>query len=103
MGDDSKEETRGEKRQLAVALQYAEGDRAPHVVATGAGVIAQRILELARENEVPIHEDDTLVDVLSRLDLGYEIPPETYRVVAEILAFLYRSDEAWRKRKLAKK
>ncbi|MCB0325359.1 MAG: EscU/YscU/HrcU family type III secretion system export apparatus switch protein [Bdellovibrionales bacterium] len=87
------------KRKRAVALQYGEGDKAPKVVATGAGEIAKRILELAAENNVPIREDDSLVDILGKLDVGYEIPEETFRAVAEILAFLYRTDEAWRKRK----
>ncbi|MCB0359608.1 MAG: EscU/YscU/HrcU family type III secretion system export apparatus switch protein [Bdellovibrionales bacterium] len=86
-------------RQRAVALRYAEGDRAPKVVAAGAGEIAKRILELAREHDVPIRQDDTLVDILSKLDIGYEIPAETYRAVAEILAFLYRTDAEWREKK----
>ena len=88
-----------DKPKRAVALRYEEGMRAPTVVAAGAGEIAKRILELAQENDIPIQKDDTLVDILSRLNLGYEIPPETYRAVAEILAFLYRTDEAWRKSK----
>lgn len=87
------------KRKQAVALRYAEDDNAPRVVAAGAGEIAKRILELAEEHGVPIHRDDSLVEILSKLDLGYEIPPETYRAVAEILAFLYRTDDAWRKKK----
>ena len=93
--------TAKEKRKKAVALRYAEGDRAPKVVAAGAGEIARRILELAQEHNIPIQENSTLAEILSKLDLGYEIPPETYRAVAEILAFLYRTDEAWRKRKEA--
>ena len=84
---------------MAVALRYAEDDQAPRVVASGAGEIARRILELAQEHGVPIEKNDTLTDILARLDLGYEIPAETYQAVAEILAFLYRADEAWRKRK----
>lgn len=95
------EETKTHKRKHAVALRYAEEDRAPRIIASGAGEIAKRILELAEENNIPIHEDDSLVDILAKLDLGYEIPPETYRAVAEILAFLYRTDEAWRKKKEA--
>lgn len=87
------------EKKKAVALRYDEGMSAPSIVATGAGEIAKRILELAEEHQVPVERDDTLVDILSRLQLGYEIPPETYRAVAEILAFLYRTDEAWRKRK----
>ena len=87
------------KRKRAVALQYAKEDRAPKIVATGAGEVARRILDLAKQNNIPVRQDDSLVSILSKLDIGYEIPPETYRIVAEILAFLYRTDEEWRKRK----
>ena len=87
------------KRKRAVALSYEEGDRAPKVIAAGAGEIAKRILELAQENDIPISQNEPLVDILAKLDLGSEIPKETYRAVAEVLAFLYRTDEAWRAKK----
>lgn len=78
-------------RPRAAALHYdPERDRAPRLVARGDGRIAERILALAREHGVPVHEDRALVDVLARLDLGSEIPPELYRAVAEIIAFVYR-------------
>src|SRR5689334_8160044 len=93
------DEFQPKKRHQAVALQYAQGSKAPKIIATGAGEIARRILELAEQHNVPVKRDDALVDILSKLDLGYEIPPETYRAVAEILAFLYRTDAEWRKRK----
>lgn len=86
------------KRQKAIALKYDIGEKAPHVVAAGAGEIAKKILEMAKEHNIPIQENDSLVEILSKLDVGYQIPPETYRVVAEILAFLYRTDSLWRKR-----
>ena len=86
------------KRQKAVALRYDTGDKAPHVIAAGAGEIAKKIIEIAAENNIPIREDDTLVEILAKLDVGTQIPAETYRVVAEILAFLYRTDAAWRKK-----
>lgn len=89
------------KRKHAVALKYGEEDRAPKIVASGAGEIAKKILEIARENKIPIREDDSLADILTNLDVGFEIPPETYRAVAQILAFLFRTDEAWRKKKEA--
>lgn len=89
------------KRQKAVALKYAVGEGAPRVIATGAGEIAKRIIELAQENNIPIQQDESLTSILSKLDLGFEIPPETYRVVAEILAFLYKTDDEWRKKKEA--
>ncbi len=88
------------KRKHAIALRYEESDRAPVVVATGAGELAKRIVELATEHGVPIKTNDTLVDVLSKLQVGTEIPPETYKIVAEILAFLFRTDAAWREKKI---
>jgi flagellar biosynthesis protein len=74
-----------------VALRYTPGkDSAPRVVAKGRGYLADRILELARAHNIPVREDKNLVQILSRLDLDQQIPPELYRVVAEILAFVYR-------------
>lgn len=76
----------------AAALRYRRGeDRAPVVVAAGQGLVAERILAIAREEGIPIHQDRALVDTLSRMDLEEEIPAELYLVVAEILAFIYRA------------
>jgi flagellar biosynthesis protein len=75
----------------AVALRYdAPRDKAPVVVAKGQGTMAERIIELARSNHVPIHEDRNLVQVLSALDIDKQVPPEAYQAIAAILAFLYR-------------
>jgi len=75
----------------AVALKYRPADsHAPRVTASGTGVVAERIIELAREHGIPVKDDPDLVEVLSRLDLNEEIPPELYVVVAELLAFVYR-------------
>ena len=75
----------------AVALNYdSETNRAPKVIAKGEGLIAERIIELARENDVPIKEDPDLVQVLSQVDLNQEIPPSVYKVVAELLAVVYK-------------
>lgn len=80
-----------EKRKRAVALRYnAEKDTAPRVAAKGSGKVAEKILQIAEEYNVPIKDDPQLVEVLSTLDLYHEIPPELYRAVAEILAFVYR-------------
>lgn len=77
----------------AVALKYEpERSSAPVVVAKGQGLLAEEILHKARESGVPVQEDASLVEVLSKLDLEQEIPPELYRLVAEILSFVYRSD-----------
>lgn len=77
----------------AVALNYDENLKAPEVVATGQGIIAEKILEMAAASGVPIKEDPVLVDALSQLDLGQEIPPELYTVVAEILIFIMKMDK----------
>lgn len=90
------------KRQKAVALKYKQGEKAPQVIASGVGEIARRILELAEHNGIPIRRNDSLVEILSKLKIGWDIPPETYRAVAEILAFLYRTDEAWKNHNLKK-
>lgn len=77
----------------AVALKYEpEQGAAPTVIAKGQGVIADEILRRAQENGVPVQEDSSLVEVLSKLDLDQEIPPELYNLVAEVLSFVYRSD-----------
>ncbi len=79
------------KKPKAVALKYEkEKDAAPRVVAKGRGFVAQKIMETARAHRVPLHEDKNLVEVLEALDLETEIPPELYRAVAEVLAFIYR-------------
>ena len=80
-----------EKVKKAVALKYErEKDRAPRLVAKGVGTVAERIVELARESGVEILEDEELVEFLVALDVGDEIPPELYRAVAEVLAYVYR-------------
>jgi flagellar biosynthesis protein len=79
--------------QKAVALRYQPGqDAAPVVKAKGSGWTARKIVETAAEHGVPIQQDASLVEVLSKLDLDQQIPPELYQLTAEILAFVYRSD-----------
>jgi len=73
---------------LAVALHY-NGNGAPRVVAKGGGVVADRILETAREHTIPLQEDAALAASLSRLDLGTEVPRELYVAVAHVLAFAW--------------
>jgi len=80
-----------EARKKAVALRYDPlKDPAPRVVGKGQGLVAERILQIARDNNIPIHEDPDLVEVLAALELGRLIPEELYAAMAEILAFLYR-------------
>jgi flagellar biosynthesis protein len=78
-------------QKQAVALRYEpRKDRAPKITGKGRGHLAERILELARQHNVPIRQDKNLLQILSRLDLYQEVPPEVYQAVAEILAFIYR-------------
>ena len=76
----------------AVALAYRSGDAAPRVVAKGGGHIAQEIIRLAREAGVYVHESQDLVTLLMHVDLDEHIPPALYIVVAELLAWLYRTE-----------
>lgn len=79
------------ERIKAVALKYASGeDSAPRLVAKGRGLIAEKILELARKHGVPVTEDHDLIEALSALDIYEDIPEELYKAVAEVLAFIYR-------------
>ena len=92
MADRYKKKT-GEKAKTAVALSYMPGDAAPKILATGKGAVADRIIEAAKEADVPTYKDDKLADTLSRLEIGDMIPPELYEVVAEILVFVNDMDK----------
>lgn len=82
-------------RKRAVALRYDETkEQAPRVVATGGGYLAERIIEVAEENGVHIQEDPDLVALLAKLDVNTEIPGELFGAVAEVLAFVYRLNQA---------
>jgi len=84
----------------AVALRYSPGqDASPVVVAKGKGHIAETIMQKAKEHGVPVQEDASLVEVLSKLDLNQQIPQELYQLVAEILSFVYRTDSRARDRR----
>ena len=84
------------QQKKSVALQYDDKkpESAPKVVAKGSGEIAEKIIELAGENNVPIYEDKALVEVLSEIELDREIPPELYKAVAEILAWVYKAHKS---------
>jgi len=80
---------------LAVALRYRqEEDNAPRIVASGRGLVAKKILEQAREHGVPVQENPEVAQLLAGLEIGREIPPELYGVIAEILAFVFTLDSA---------
>lgn len=81
------------KIKQAIALEYDPGEEAPKVIASGKGILAEKIIEKAKEANVPVHKDDKLADTLSRLEIGDMIPPELYEVVAEILVFVDAMDK----------
>lgn len=82
-----------DKPKQAIALSYEKGAEAPVIVAAGKGLIAEKIIETAKKSDVPLYEDSKLADTLSRLEIGDSIPPELYKVVAEILVFVDRMDK----------
>lgn len=82
--------TPDKQRQMAVALAYHNGDAAPKVVASGRGLIAQAIIERAKEHGVYVHESEELVGLLMQVELDQHIPPQLYLAVSELLAWLYR-------------
>lgn len=91
-----------EKRKIrqAIALEYdPNDDQAPKVIASGKGNLADKIIEKAKESKVPVHKDSKLADTLSRLEIGQEIPPELYEVVAQILVFVDAMDKIRAKQK----
>ena len=86
------------KVKTAVALGYdPDKDNAPTVIASGKGALAERIIEKAQENEIPVHEDDKLAGTLANLGIGEAIPPELYEVVAEVLVFVDAMDKIMQK------
>ncbi|SES74728.1 flagellar biosynthesis protein [Oceanobacillus limi] len=83
-----------EKRQKAAAIQYDQNrDQAPKITANGKGIIADNIIEKAKESNVPILEDSSLVELLAELNINEKIPEDLYQAVAEVFAFIYRTDQ----------
>ena len=78
------------KQDMAVALKYQpKTGNAPRVTAKGKGKVAEKIIEIAKENNIHIHNDPDLIEILSQLDINDELPPDLYVVAAELLAFVY--------------
>ncbi len=88
-----KRQKRIDQVRRAVALQYdPETRQAPSIAASGKGWLAERIINLARDNQIPVVEDKALVKVLGNLSLGEEVPRELYEAVAAIYAFIMEAD-----------
>lgn len=96
-----KKDTKNSKRNKAVAMRYDQvKDRAPKILAKGSGKLAERIIEEAKEHDIPIYEDAGLTEALSYLGLGDDVPENLYDLVAQVLAFVYQLDEKWREKYL---
>ncbi len=79
-----------DKHQKAIAIKYEKGiDCAPRLLAKGRADVAEKIIAIAEENNIPVYEDRDLALLLEALELDMEIPPELYHAVAEVLAFIY--------------
>ncbi|MDX8046922.1 EscU/YscU/HrcU family type III secretion system export apparatus switch protein [Gracilibacillus sp. S3-1-1] len=86
------EQERYKKR--AAALRFdPESEVAPRLTASGKGYVAEEIIERAKENNVPIQSDPSLVQMLSEININEQIPEELYQVVAEVFAYIYQIDK----------
>jgi flagellar biosynthesis protein len=94
---------RSEDRK-AVAIRFdVEKDKAPKILAIGKGSIAEEILRVADENKIPLYEDQHLANLLAKLQIEEEIPAELYKLIAEVLAFIYQLDIMAKKREKIQK
>lgn len=98
----SNQDKEGNLNKTAVALQYNPEDNAPKVIASGKGYLADKIIEVASNENVPVHKDAKLSESLSTLTIGDMIPPELYEVVADVLVFVDEMDKLKRKLDLDK-
>lgn len=97
MTNQSDNQNQPEPKQ-ATALKYDVGSsQAPEVVATGTDEIAQEIVKVAQEHDVPVYKDPSLAKALGQLELGSMVPAELYKAVAEVLVFVYSLDQAHKK------
>lgn len=90
----SKSDSKAGKAQSrrAVALQYGAGDAAPVIVASGMGYLAEKIVSVAVEHDVPVYEDDSLATILTQFQLGQELPEELYQAIVEIYVYFLNFD-----------
>ena len=94
-GRSSNQSSNAIMQRKAVALKYeAERDNAPRVIAKGRGHVAEHILETAQKNSVPVYQDKTLVNMLMALEIDREVPPELYKAIAEVMAYVYKMDKS---------
>jgi flagellar biosynthesis protein len=99
MAEEKAKGKQAEARRAAIAMRYdVESDKAPLILATGRGAVADEILRIAEENKIPLYENKDLANLLGKLEVDTEIPPQLYVLVAEILFFVYKLDKMSEKR-----
>lgn len=81
------------EKKTAVALEYEPSDKAPKVIASGQGYLAEKILDVAEQENIPVHQDEKLAKSLREIEIGEYIPPELYQVVADVLIFVDAMDK----------
>ena len=98
-GEPLEEPAKPADRKAAIALRYdTDKDKAPLIIASGRGAVADEILRIAEDNKIPLYEDPELAKLLAKLELDTEIPAELYTLVAEVLFFVYKLDRMAEKR-----
>ena len=91
------EEKKGNRSAIAVRYDI-EKDKAPLIIATGRGIVADEIMRVAQDNQIPLYEDPKLTKLLSQIELDTEVPKELYVLVAQVLFFVYKLDKMAEKR-----
>lgn len=81
------------EKKTAVALEYEPMDKAPKVIASGRGFLADKILDVAKQEDIPVHRDEKLARSLQEIEIGEYIPQELYQVVADVLIFVDAMDK----------
>lgn len=93
--DERNQKSEDVAQRKAVALKYdMQQDMAPRVIAKGRGHVAEHILATAQKNSIPVYQNKTLVNMLMALEIDREIPPELYKAIAEVMAYVYKMDKA---------
>lgn len=87
-----------EKQKKAVALGYTGGKSVPEILAVARGLLVERLLKIAEENSITVYRNADLAETLSALGAGSPVPESLYRAVAEVLAYCYRVNEAFREK-----
>ena len=95
----NEEQDQPAESKAAIALRYdVDRDKAPMILATGRGAVADEILRIAEDNKIPLYEDPEMAKLLAKLEMDTEIPAELYTLVAEVLFFVYKLDRMAEKR-----